>query len=172
MLWEIALPGFVDVTEQLPRHPSRRYERREPGDIRHVIVHHTAGPADQPIWEIARHHVEERGWPGIGYHMVIDARGQAFKTNADLTVSFHAREHNRSSIGVAMLGNFQEQEPPREQYRALLFHVWRYMRAYGISPDRVLGHREVDPTACPGARVDLDRLRRDLDLLDRLFAPR
>jgi len=157
VLWELGAPGFVDISEQLPTHPQLRYERREPSEIQYIILHHTAWPARQSLWEIARFHVQERGWPGIGYHMVIDARGQAFKTNPDLAVTYHAREYNCSALGLALLGHFGQSPPTPEQYRAALYHAARYARAYGIPPERVLGHGEVVKTECPGAQFPLQQ---------------
>lgn len=171
MLWELGLPGFTDVVDQLPRHRSKRYEQRTPAEIQYLIVHHTAGPQDQSLWEIARFHVQERDWPGIGYHLVVDARGQAFKTNRDLTVSYHAGQLNRAALGLCLVGNLDEHPPTPEQYRAALWHALRYARAYGIPVERVRGHREVAQTACPGRHLDLDRFRQDLATLLRLELP-
>jgi N-acetyl-anhydromuramyl-L-alanine amidase AmpD len=37
-------------------------------------------------------------------------------------------------------------------------------REYGIPSDRIIGHHDVNPqTLCPGANMDLKRLRRDVE---------
>lgn len=151
---------IVDVVDQLPRHPKRKYSRRPLTRISTVVVHHSATASGSPE-AFARYHVEAHDWPGIGYHYVIAKDGTVYKTNNASTVSYHAKGANLKSLGVCLIGNFDREHPGDVQMDALVELLHELMKAYGISPDNVIGHREVPGTqkSCPGANFDMDALR-------------
>lgn len=153
----------VDMVEQLPKHPRKRYKERPLSDISMVVVHHSATREGSPE-AFARYHVETNGWPGIGYHYVIARDGTVYKTNKASTVSYHASGYNARSIGVCLVGNFDQERPPAEQMEALVELVRGLMAAFAVPVERVIGHREVPGTrkSCPGRNVDMDALRAKL----------
>jgi len=92
----------------------------------------------------------------------------------DLTeVGWHARSASRSSIGIAMIGDFRHgcgRMPSRAQMSSLVWVVSSLCSALDIDASRVLGHGEVPEAhggekapgashACPGGFVDMDRVR-------------
>lgn len=152
-----------DITDSLPRHPTKRYHQRTLDAITHIVVHHSATASGTPE-AFARHHVNMVGWPGIGYHYVIGGDGQIYKCQPATIVSYHSGMGNQKSIGICLVGNMDVQRPTPEQQAALRWLLQELMGAYSIPTRRVIGHREVSGarTNCPGKNLDLNGLRKTL----------
>lgn len=142
---------IVDVSAELPHSAHSRYESRKVDEIKLVVVHHSATQSGTP-GAFARFHVETRGWPGIGYHFVVGKKGELWRTNALTTVSYHARGHNRESVGVCLVGDFTE-APPSAVQLAALEGLLRWLVAKLLGR-RIVFHRDVvATTSCPGAQM-------------------
>ncbi len=152
---------IIDVTDLLPKHQSKTYDVRELKEISQAIIHHTAAaPTVGPV-DIARYHVNERDWPGIGYHFVVMADGTIYQTNRLETVSYHARSENQTSLGIALAGNFVGDLPTDAQLASagrLLAHLSRQL---GLPIESIRGHKELIATACPGDQWDSGARWRD-----------
>jgi len=159
---------IIDVVDRLPRHPSRRYASRPPGSIKQIVMHHSAtrplsvdGLADAEAF--ARYHIQDRGWPGIGYDYVVGANGTVYKTNRNDVVNYHAGNANRISLGICLVGNFDLGGPPAPQWQSAVALVRELVTAYRIPVQRVIGHREVPAAkSCPGRQFDMIRFRREV----------
>ena len=142
------------------------------------IIHHTAGsdggtdPA-AVVRGIYYFHAVVLGWGDVGYNYLIDPAGNIYegRYGGDGVVGGHTyndQEHidyNQGAIGIAFLGNFegdlltdmaQESATSLLAEKAQLFSV----SPIGASPFRnrenlpnIIGHRDVDATACPGANI-------------------
>ncbi|RMF59214.1 MAG: N-acetylmuramoyl-L-alanine amidase [Bacteroidetes bacterium] len=151
----------VDLTNRLMRHPWKRYRKRSLDSIRQVVIHHSATHVGSPD-AFARYHVQENGWPGIGYHFVISQDGDIWQTNALDTASYHVPKYNRVSVGICLIGNFMEAKPNILQKAAAasaIAHVWQQL---GRKVD-VKGHRDFNKPQCPGKNVDYEELARDAE---------
>jgi uncharacterized protein with LGFP repeats len=148
-----------------------------------VFVHHTVNSNDYSrsdgkaiVRSILAYHTQSRGWCDIGYNFLIDRYGRIYvgrKGGARLPVrGAHAGDYNTNSVGVSLIGNFEEARPTKRMKNALIrFIGWRlgtsYVRAHGKTKlngkkfDRISGHRDAMSTACPGKYVYrwLPRLR-------------
>lgn len=144
-----------------------RYWWRE-GRWRYIVIHHTA--SDIGNMEYYRKlHVEKRGWPDIAYHFLINngsfntGVGQvevsSLWTTRDINYSTKVSYINYFGIAVAMVGNFENHPPARLQKEALILHVTRLAREYDIPPEKIIGHREIWKTACPGKHLRLEEIR-------------
>ena len=163
-------PGIIDIVDDLPQDPDHDYPTRLLTDITTLVIHHTTGDPFQPIENIASYHVNTKGWPGIGYHYVIDGAGTIFQTNYLVTKSYHVGtlnapgDENLWSVGIALQGHFGPWPPPPEPdtadpppqvqqdaARALV----QYLKGQ-LFIDYVLGHRESQgaQTACPGSTFE------------------
>ena len=149
-----------DIVGDLPKHKTLRYNTRLLDEITQIIVHHSATNSGTPE-AFARYHVEENGWPGIGYHYVISKTGQIYKCQNVTTVSYHAGNANRRSIGVCLVGNFDTQTPTDVQMDALMELLAELITAYPAAKGNIIGHREVPRTykSCPGKNVDMNKVR-------------
>lgn len=139
-------------------------------DINYIFVHWTAsGFGDAET--IDKWH-KERGWRGIGYHKVIlngyrdpaaeyDERidGLIEQGREDWMQPAATKGHNKDSLAVVVVGDIPE-DLSFFQGLALAQVLRDWMDKYNVPPSRVLGHREVADTECPG--VDPELLRRIL----------
>ena len=143
-----------DVVNDLPTHDTKEYLERDIADITTLTIHHTVSPPDRSIESIAAYHVNSRGWPGIGYHYVINDLGDVFLTNYIESISYHAGvagyDNNEVAIGIALQGDFTDIVPPLLQLEAARWLV-EYLEDL-LGPLEILGHRDMDgaSTACPG----------------------
>lgn len=135
----------------------KAYKQRSLAQIDTIVVHHSATKQGDAR-AFAQYHVG-KGWPGIGYHFVLNKSGRAFKCNTAATISYHASGYNSRSLGICLVGDFDSEHPTPAQMDALIELCQELIRAYGIK--RVVGHREVPDAhkSCPGANIDLETLR-------------
>lgn len=135
----------------------------QPRAWRFAVLHHTATAAGSvnSIDRAHRERVDSRGrkWKGIGYHFVI-GNGQGMADGKieptfrwrDQIAGAHAgtREHNDFGIGICLVGNFEETSPTKAQLASLRRLLAELCRAFDIDPERILFHRDIKTTACPG----------------------
>lgn len=136
--------------------------------VTHLIVHHSAGPnssSDWPavvraIWDF---HVNVNGWADVGYNWLIDPDGNIYQGRGDNVLGAHFCGTNAGTMGVCMLGNYQEDDPAQDalfQLEKLL--AWKsceasidplataYHPSSGLNLYRISGHRDGCSTECPG----------------------
>jgi len=93
-------------------------------------------------------------YPEYHYHYVILTNGQILKGNPDDVVVWHANNNdvNDTSVAVCLWGNFSKTEPTKAQIKSLVALLKKLVRKYKISPENILGHRDVGDewTECPG----------------------
>ncbi|MGD9855665.1 MAG: peptidoglycan recognition family protein [Planctomycetaceae bacterium] len=128
-----------------------------------LVIHHTATEIGS-VESIHREHRERRDgdgnrWQGIGYHFVI-GNGRGMEDGA-IEPTFRWREqlagahagvgdYNEQGIGICLVGNFEKESPTTGQLTSLKRLVAALLEQYEIPPERVLRHRDVKATACPG----------------------
>ncbi|HFD40862.1 MAG TPA: N-acetylmuramoyl-L-alanine amidase [Anaerolineae bacterium] len=140
-------PEIAYIAESLPRRRDREYPRRRA--ITRVIIHHSAAPARIGAARIAAYHVRH-GWPGIGYHFVITADGTIQQPQPLYLATWHTAGYNRASLGICLLGNFMRRLPPTEQLGAAAHLCAWLMEAHDLPASAIVGHRDLNRTACPG----------------------
>jgi hypothetical protein len=148
----VARPAMRDMVDQLPKHPTKTYATRGFAAITHLAIHHSAVSATVPVENIARYHVVDLGWPGIGYHFHIRADGAITQTQRLQTVSWHVSQNNDYSVGICVAGDFTLAAPPQVQIDATAHLVAWLMQELAIAERNILGHREFprNDTSCPG----------------------
>ncbi|MGY4101707.1 N-acetylmuramoyl-L-alanine amidase [Nocardia sp. R16R-3T] len=170
-----------------------------------LTVHHTAGrndytPAESAgiVRAIYTYHAKTLGWCDIGYNALVDKYGQIFEGRfggLDRPVQgAHAGGFNENTSGVALMGNYESEEPSDEAINAIgRFIGWRskiagldpkgyttmysegteftpYAQGEAVRLPIVFAHRDVGNTSCPGdsAYADMDRIR---DIAAGISAP-
>ena len=142
---------------------------------RGIVVHHSAlggnadGRADAAVIDAVH---ERRGWGAfwggriyhIGYHYVIRPDGTVEPGRPERCRGAHTRGFN-DSLGICVLGNFNDAAPTVQQRRALAALCRRLLRRYDLRPEDVRPHRDCPAAAtdCPGKRFPFAALRRDLE---------
>lgn len=142
-----------NIVDDLPKSATQSYSTRNLSQINKIVVHHsatTSGTAES----YARYHVDTRGWPGIGYHFVIDQDGTINQTNWLETVSYHTGNNNTSSIGICLTGNFDIQQPFPAQMASLNALISHLKNQLGQNL-QVYGHRDYSTKTCPGNNIAL-----------------
>ena len=169
-------PAVRLLVDQLPTHPTLKYERRGLSQISHIAIHHTATPPTMGPARIAELHVapdpsrSKEAWAGIGYHYYVHADGAIDQTNYLETASYHVYRHNLYSVGIVFAGSFMNGRiPTSAQLRAGAHLVAWLMQDLNVPLARVWGHREFpdNSTVCPGSEWTLGNRWRDL-LFERI----
>ncbi|MEV1070027.1 peptidoglycan recognition family protein [Streptomyces sp. NPDC050263] len=164
-----------------------------------MTVHHTAGVNGDPdpaatIRAYYYLHAITNDWGDIGYHYLIDEAGLVYEgrysgtdgipahdASGKMVTAFHASGYNSGNLGIALLGNSNEQ-PPTAAARQSLTRLLAALSIYhNFSPEAAVtfvnpvngvrkdvqmisGHRDWLTTECPGTTLygDLPALRKDV----------
>ncbi len=150
-----------------------------------IIVHHTAGntsdftgkeSAINELKDIYMYHTKNRWWWDIGYNFIIDPYGNIYEWRAggDSVIWAHASRNNTPSVGISLMGNFQEQKPTQQQIDSLITLITALAKKYNIDPtakatyhksitelpymksaeaSTIAGHKDAGITSCPGKYV-------------------
>jgi hypothetical protein len=135
------------------RRPAGGFDRHR---IRRITVHHSAvalrdnrlAPARLRSHQAAH---QDRGWPDIAYHLLIDRNGNVYAGRPRWAVGDTSTNYDpRGHLLVMCEGNFQEQRPSPAQVRALVDVLAWAVDRYGVGVRTIRGHLEYADTACPG----------------------
>lgn len=148
--------------------------------LRKIVVHHTdmeikdydqSGAIDDADYKAAVRsiyyfHTISRDWGDIGYNYLIDPAGHIYEGRAggDMAIAAHTLCKNNGSLGIALLGNFQNALPTPEALQALQSLIKAKTQTYNIDPQgmslfygdllpNIVGHRNVRATSCPGDQL-------------------
>ena len=125
-------------------------------EIDAIVIHHSASSKDVSAVAIKKYHMEERGYSDVGYHFLIEENGQIVEGRPLDRDGAHAHGHNKGSIGICVIGNFDEDFLSPPQMLALTALIEHFCDLYSLDNQYVFGHSElegVDPTACPGRHL-------------------
>ncbi|XP_004715590.2 N-acetylmuramoyl-L-alanine amidase [Echinops telfairi] len=126
-----------------------------------LYVHHTYIPAPPctsfshcatNMRSMQRYHQKDRGWDDIGYSFVVGSDGYVYEGRGWHKVGAHTLGHNSRGFGVAIVGNYTAELPTETALRAVRDELPRCaLRSGYLRPDyKVLGHRQLVNTLCPG----------------------
>lgn len=138
--------------------------------IRLFTVHHTAilvtgdrRSGAERMRALYQYHSVNRGWGDIGYHYVVDETGQIFegKAGGPFVIAGHAYCNNVGTIGIALLGNFELEQPAQAQLQSLQrllkdlavqydIDLTKTTTYHGKKLQPIVGHRDLLQTDCPG----------------------
>jgi hypothetical protein len=139
-----------------------------PAKTTKFIVHHTETTKNlddpkQAIRNIYKYHAVSRGWGDIGYNYIIDIEGRVYegRYGGEGVVGGHAGPGNTGSIGIAILGSYDDDEVPDAAIESLARLIAIKSKIHGINPEglssfrgkflpNILGHKDVMSTDCPG----------------------
>ncbi len=128
---------------------SETLKKRKRTDL--IIIHHTA-IEKMSVADIHQLHLSN-GWAGIGYHKVVLPDGLVQDGRPLEMVGAHALGANLHSVGIVVVGDFEQRRPSETQLISLLQITRQMMQRYKIAPENVRPHREATAgTSCPGAQ--------------------
>ena len=100
--------------------------------------------------------MDRRGFADVAYHFLIDSDGIIYEGREINIRGAHVQGFNTGSVGIVLLGNFNETTPTRPQLDSLEKLV-DYLR-YTYEIRYLTGHKDYpdqspDGTECPGANL-------------------
>ncbi|CAH1109811.1 unnamed protein product [Psylliodes chrysocephalus] len=124
----------------------------------YVLVHHSATQScftveacKRLVKSIQNVHMNTNGWEDIGYNFLIGGDGSIYEGRGWGIHGAHAIKYNARSIGICLLGNFQEQTPPEIQTKSLNELVSCAKQTEKVEDQyHLIGHRQASATLCPG----------------------
>lgn len=159
---KLTIPNVKTFHNMVYLYPSSKWH--------YIIVHHTATEIGNATLIHRTHH--DRGfWNGLGYHFLID-NGSLGKGDGQIEMSprwvkqqngAHCRAGgmNHQAVGIALVGNFNEEMPTKNQLHSLAVLINALRRYYRIPTNHVMGHRDVSGanTDCPGINFPWSKVR-------------
>lgn len=142
-----------------------------PEEVSKIVVHHTATTSNlenpkQAIRDIYHYHALTRGWGDIGYNYIVDQTGNIYegRYGGEGVIGAHSGPGNHGSIGVAMLGNYQNNPVAEEAIIKLSHFLYGKGKIHDIDLDghsdfrgkdrpNIFGHRDIMSTTCPGEHL-------------------
>ncbi|KAI5098308.1 peptidoglycan recognition protein 1, partial [Silurus meridionalis] len=126
-----------------------------------VIIHHTAlwscwseTQSIEQLIHIQQMHIHERSFTDIGYNFLVDQAGVLYEGRGWGVVGAHAKTHNHNSVGVAFMGNFNDESPSLKALSAVHALIQHGVARGYLQPSvEILGHRDVADTQCPGEKL-------------------
>ena len=130
--------------------------------IHKIIIHCTATREGDYISvdTIRRWHLA-RGWSDIGYHYVIDLKGNINAGRPIELMGSHTRGENKYSIGIAYVGGVEAdgKTPKDTRTKAQKDAIIRLVKKLkGCYPDVTIhGHNDFSKKACPSYNVQNEK---------------
>lgn len=114
-----------------------------------VNLHMARSQVARDIGRILAAHTQ-LNYGDIGYHFVVDYSGCVWEARSLMYEGAHVSGANDRNIGIALLGNFEKQQPSVAQLGAMRQLVKLLAARYRINPSRFYGHRDLGHSLCPG----------------------
>jgi hypothetical protein len=152
-----------------PTGSAYRWAKRYSPKVKLLVVHHTAQKVNgnrspvERMRALYEYHANSRGWGDIGYHYIVDEKGGIYegRSGGKNVVGGHVYCGNVGTVGVALMGNFEEEQPSLQQIQSLQWlldhlgnqyniNVHRNVSYHGKSTKTILRHKDLVSTECPG----------------------
>jgi len=103
-----------------------------------IIIHHSGNT--NTIQKIIDLHINKNRWTCIGYHFLISESGQIHYSRKLDSAGAHCFGYNKNSIGIALLGNLDIENPTLKQIESLNNLIEVLKKEYSIK--NILGHNQ------------------------------
>lgn len=124
--------------------------------LQYIILHHEAAQT-ATVEDIHRFH-KSKGWGGIAYHLYVRKDGSVYRGRPIAYRGAHTSNYNYMSVGICCEGNFENEKMSDKQYEALCDAIEYVQGVYGTAL-KIIGHKEVGATACPGRYFPLQEVK-------------
>lgn len=99
-------------------------------------------------------HIESRGWDDIGYNFLVAGDGSAYFGRGWDYIGAHTLGYNKYSIGIAFIGTFNNEVPPKKQLDACQKLIKLGVKLGKLSKDyKLFAHRQLSSTLSPGDKL-------------------
>lgn len=138
----------------------------------YIVIHHSATTMGN-LERIDRNHKELGYELGCAYHFIINNGKPNPDGQIEESVRWkyqldggHVEEHthiyNTRGIGICIVGDLTREDITPRQYDSLITLTRELMDEYQISADRVIFHRDINQTSCPGERFPENTFYEDI----------
>jgi hypothetical protein len=137
--------------------PAKNYNQRAG-----VAIHHSVTSMKEDSVEAEAQHMRylqnlafQRGFSDISYnHVLFPASGRVWKGRGFETVGAHDDGSNTDYLGLVVVGNYETDKVTLTIATSIIDYI-RFAEDAEHLPEHpvVYGHRDHDPTACPGANL-------------------
>ena len=121
------------------------------------IVLHLAEASRCTVQQIDEWH-KANGWSGIGYHFFVRKDGSIDRGRPIDKLGAHVQGMNGCSIGICAEGAYSREFMPVVQKRAIA-ELIDYLKSNFYPNARVVGHKEIGSSDCPGKNYPLRELK-------------
>ncbi|MEU8828542.1 N-acetylmuramoyl-L-alanine amidase [Streptomyces sp. NPDC048636] len=149
--------------------------------LHHTVTGNTYNCSEVPslLRGIYRYHVKSMGWSDYGYNFTVDRCGNIYEGRSGgvdkAVIGAHTRGFNSKSMGVAVLGTFDAEQPSQKAVNAIArLTAWKlglfdrdpkavvhlvsgggnkYTKGTSVRFHVISGHRDGFATDCPGRRL-------------------
>lgn len=121
-----------------------------------IILHH-AEASNCTIQDIHQWHLNN-GWAGCGYHFFVRKDGSVYRGRPEYVIGVHCMGFNTNSIGICAEGAYMTETMPEVQKQAII-ELCQYLINKYPAINRVLGHKELNATDCPGTNYPLVEIK-------------
>jgi len=133
-----------------------------------IIIHHSLTKDTKTVsWNAIRKYHLGLGWDDIGYHFGIELINEKYEilTGRFMTTpGAHTKGKNKTSLGICLVGIFDEHKPPKEQWDLAVKLVASLCEILYLTSAHVYGHRDfASYKSCPGNAFRMDRFRSDVN---------
>ncbi|CAH1116247.1 unnamed protein product [Phaedon cochleariae] len=126
-----------------------------------IVVHHSATQSCETeaacrklVKSIQIYHIVDNQWEDIGYNFLIGGDGQVYEGRGWGIHGAHVKKYNNRSLGICLLGNYQDNEPPTIQIQTLKDLIRCAVEENKtIDHYHLIGHRQGSATLCPGEKL-------------------
>lgn len=148
---------FVSRAQWRARDPVKTNPLNTP--VPYVVIHHSYIPPAcydrekccAAMRGMQNFHIDDHGWWDIGYHFAVGSDGAAYEGRGWETLGAHALHFNSVSIGICLIGDWRYEVPPAQQRKTAMALIAAGVELGYIKSDyKLLGHRQVRATECPG----------------------
>lgn len=141
--------------------------------LKYLVIHHTVTKHEATPDDIALLH-KARGWSGIGYHFVITKDGTVHYCGDISTARANVLDKNEQVIGITIVGDFTKHLPSDDQIRSAhdlcKFFLFESPSLPTLNSwDNLVGHKDLQATACPGTSWPDDMRQRIIER--RVYSP-
>lgn len=128
----------------------------------YIALHHAecsvCSAADVHSWH------KNNGWCGIGYHFFVRKNGEIYRGRPLNKVGAHVLGMNNRSIGICAEGAYMKETMPYAQKLAIA-QLLDYLKTNYYPNAKIVGHREIGDSDCPGKNFPLEELKNYKNIL-------
>ena len=134
--------------------------------VKKLVMHHSASKKSTTTKSDIDEWHKQRGFSQIGYHKVVESNGKIVSGRSEKRQGAHAKGTNHNSLGVCVVGDFENETPSAAQIRSVVKVLVEWCKKYKLTSTDIYGHKNVPgattKTSCPGEHLAslLPRIKR------------